>query len=329
MTLSFSSGVLNWGVPTTDVETINNGDIDAEQFRARYINSCMPLLIRSATNHWPAATRWSDPDYLAQAFSDTTFDVHKEPAIELRWRRLLWPDRFGSVFAEHDRGVPSYAVSYDELLKLVASNETVFAYSEEISQTSRLSAIHADVGGFDIVPRQTRPHYYKPVRAFLHGVSYTDWHAHADDSTLFCPFGRSKTVYMLPPDQGTWDVVFGVAKEKVRIGTADTDGFPGLKRLRPRVAVVHPGDALYIPPNWWHAVECDEESPRLGISVAYCWASPLHLRSDPRFPNRSFYRSFSRPSVRLKLAVAPFVWRFLRLAGKTLPEIPGPESRAY
>lgn len=326
--MNWSSGVRHWGQPLQDVESVNDGDISAEEFRVDYIDQCKPLVIRAATAHWPAAERWRDPDYVAQKLRDVKFYVHREPVIELSWRQRLWPNRFASVFEAHARGVSASVVSYDEFIQLAASNELVFAYSVQIDESSSLSALHADIGGFNIVPHPGRPHYYKPLRAFVHGMSYTDWHCHPDDNTLMCQFGRSKTLHMLPPDQDTWDVMFDVARHEDRIGAADPDRFPGLKTLKPSVAVVHPGDAVYIPPNWWHAVECSETSTQLGITVANCWGSPLHIRCDPRFPYRNIYMQHGRRARQLQLVASTFIWRLLQLTGKTLAEIPASTAAA-
>lgn len=321
--LKWSSGVRSWGQPIGDVKSIDHGDISAEEFRTEFIDRCRPVLIRSATTHWPAAKLWCAPDYLAHTLKDVKFEVHTEPVIEMSWRRRLWPDRFAKVFDAHSRGVASLVVSFDNLMELATSKDVVFAYSVKIDKSSSLSVLHDDIGGFDIVPNPGRPHYYPPLRAFVHGISYTDWHCHPDDNTLMCQFGRSKTLHLLPPDQFTWDVMLDVAQHEDRVGPADPERFPRLKTLKPRVAVVNPGDAIYIPPNWWHAVACTEEAAQLGVTVAWCWGSPLHIRSDPRFPYRSIYAQHGPITNRLKMAAAAIVWRALALSGKTLAEIPG------
>ena len=201
--LKWSSGARGWGQPIEDVESVDYCDISAEEFRTGYVDQCQPLVIKSATAHWSAAKRWCEPDYVAHLFKDVKLSVHVEPVIELSWRRRLWPDRFSRVFETHSRGVASEVVSYDELLELAASKQVVLAYAVKIDESSELSALRADIGGFDLVPNPRRPHYYVPLRAFVHGISYTDWHSHPDDNTLTCQFGRTKTVHLLPPNQST------------------------------------------------------------------------------------------------------------------------------
>ena len=199
----------------------------------------------------------------------------------------------------------------------------MFAYAQKVDSDTPLSGLESDIGQFDFLPRRRNTNSYAPLRAFLHGISYTDWHYHKDDETLMCQFGRSKVVHLLPPDQHTWDVFYEIGSRELRYGDADPAKYPGLATLKPRIAEVHPGDALYIPPNWWHAVACQEPSDRLGITLAYCWGSPWHILLEPRFPFRKFYIRHGPLRRRAQLAAAAVAWKGLDLAGRTLPNVPG------
>ena len=248
----WSSGTEHWARSVCDVVQVDAARLTVDRFRREFVNVCQPVLVRNATRHWPAFTHWHDDAYLDDALGREHFAVHREPVVEMRWRERHWPEKFAGAF--NDEG--SATVSFAALRDLVERDEIVFAYAVGIESDTALAALRSDVGGFDFVPDPRRPHYYKPLRAFVHGRSYTDWHYHPDDSTLMCQFGRTKTVHLLPPDDDTWDVFFEIARHKQRIGDSSADEYPKLCGLEPRQAVVEPGDALYIPPNWWHAVSC-------------------------------------------------------------------------
>ena len=317
--MTWSSGVERWNQPVTELESVDGKDISADEFRNEFVNKCKPVVIRSATDHWPAATRWNEPGYFDRVLGDQEFAVHQKPKMEMNWRKRHWPDRFARLFDAQSASILSYA----DMMRLTASTETAFAYALGISESTSLSPLEADMGGFEFLPEPAPTNYYEPRRAFLHGISYTDWHYHPDDETLMCQFGRTKVVHMLPPDQRTWQVIYEIAKQESHIGSADPARYPGLRTLNPAVAVVNPGDATYIPPNWWHAVTCSKQSDRLGVTVAYCWGSPLHIRMDPRFPFHRFHQRHGPLKHRLQLAAASVAWRAFSAAGKTLPEIPG------
>ena len=237
----------------------------------------------------------------------------------MRWRRKQWPDRFENRFAQQ----PTTELSFMDFESIARSQDPIFSYALGLNSSTSLAALEPDVGTFYFLDEIQTPNYYKPLRAFVHGRSYTDWHYHPDDETLMCQFGRSKTTYILPPTQATWDVFFEIAHEENWIGAADPNRFPKLKALKPIAVVVEPGDALYIPPNWWHAVECNDRTDRVGMTVAYCWGSPFHVRLDPRFPFRRFYLRNGRPLRRFQLGAAAALWGALRLVGwRTLPELP-------
>jgi len=317
--LNISSGVHRWGGPVREIESVDVGQIDAEEFRTEFVDKCKPLLIRSATNHWPAAKRWSTANYLDQLLRGRPISVHREPVLEMRWRRKHWPDRFRKAFdAQSPEVMPC-----EKLMELAASNEFVFAYAVGIDNSTSLSVLEDDIGEFEFLVDAAQSNYYEPLRAFVHGVSYTDWHMHPDDETLMCQFGRGKTVNMLPPDESTWNVIIDIAERENHIGPASPDQYQRLKTLEPLVGEVQPGDAVYIPPNWWHAVQCNEESTQLGVTVAYCWGSPKHIRFDPRFPFRRFFLRRGDWKRRLKLAAAATMWGALALAGKSQRSVPG------
>ncbi len=315
--MRWDSGVARWGRPAETLSEIHAPDIDAEGFRRRYVDTAQPVVLRGATRHWRAAERWSDPAYLAKRLAGQTFRFHREPVIEMRWRERHWPRRFGHVFD----GQSSETLSFAEFARLARGDATIFAYAVGLDDDG-LAALRDDVGGFAFVSRPGPPNYYRPLRAFMHGISYTDWHYHPDDSTLMCQFGRRKTVHLLPPDQSTWDVITSVAEHRDLIGPASASDFPQLTELRPYVATVETGDALYIPPNWWHAVQCDTRCERVGLTLARCWASPLHLRLDPRWPFHRFYQRHGPIKRRVQLVAAGLAWRLMAVAGGTLPEIP-------
>ncbi len=318
-TEKIDSGVSSWEVQPIELDSVDAREIDARTFQREYVNQCRPLLIRGATSHWPAAERWHRADYLQKALNGNSLEFFRQTRPEMRWRRTLWPERFEPVFAAE----ASETADFSDLANLAAQNEVVFAYALELSRESSLAPLVDDIGNFPFLPDPGPTHYYKPKRAFVHGLSYTDWHYHPDDETLMCQFGRSKLVHMLPPSQQNWDVFYEVAEQVDIVGTARPDRFPRLKTLHPFVAQVHHGDAIYIPPNWWHAVDCAEAGRDCGVTVAYCWGSPLHIRSDPRFPFHRFYMRHGRLKNRLKVIAASVIWAGLSVTGGALRTIPG------
>jgi len=86
--------------------------------------------------------------------------------------------------------------------------------------------------------------------------------------TLFPP-EQLPNLYIGPPDLAPTGAAIGVA----RLDRPDDPRYPRLKLAlaAAQAAVLEPGDAIYIPPLWWHHVESLE---RLNALVNYWW-SPL------------------------------------------------------
>ncbi len=312
----WTSGVESWGAPVGPVTSLDRDELTPERFRSEFVDRCRPLHIRGGAAHWPALRRWADAGYLREKLGSEEFPVHSKPVLELKWRASFWPDRFRESFAAEE----FRSMGFDELWDLAVSQRFAFAYSALATQESRLGALTEDVD-VDLVPEPRRPLYYSPLRLFLHGRSYTDWHYHPQDETLMCQFGRPKEVALLPPVP-TWDVFLEVARDEDYIGPADPARYPALATLEPRTVVTEPGDACYIPPHWWHAVECVDSTPALGGTAAYCWRSPRHIHLDPRFPYRRFLRRTGRLRTRARYALDAVLWWAFARRGRALPSIP-------
>jgi hypothetical protein len=113
--------------------------------------------------------------------------------------------------------------------------------------------------------------------------------AHFDEfHNLACVVCGSRRFTLLPPDQarnlyiGPLDFApTGAAISLARLDRPDDPRFPRLKLAmeHAQVAELQPGDAIYIPPMWWHHVASLE---RLNALVNYWW-KPAAL--DGRAPD--------------------------------------------
>jgi hypothetical protein len=145
---------------------------------------------------------------------------------------------------------------------------------------SSFAPLAPDVSGFRFLKTARRGRLYGPYRIFLFRNSFTDWHYHTTDETLMCQVHGAKEVMLLPPDQHSWDLLMPVMREFGR--TFDHDLAARFAGARLHRTVVEPGDALYIPPYWWHSVASLED--RMGITVASCFRSPFATVNDLRYP---------------------------------------------
>ncbi|MEM1187110.1 MAG: cupin-like domain-containing protein [Pseudomonadota bacterium] len=304
----FTSGVADWGCRVQEGEARDRDEIRGESFEKERVCPSKPLLIGRGVAHWPLHELVSDRAALGEKLAGKNFRVRGVPVMELKWREKLWPE----ALPPQQPVQIDEEVSFEALLARAAENEFAFCYATDFDEASNLAPLRYAIGSTPIVT-QRPPRHYRPLRAFLHGRSYTDWHYHPNDETLMCQFGRRKTVYLLPPTQPVWDVLMEVARDKPYIGLGRPDSFPRLQALEPMRVTVNPGDALYIPPHWWHAVECSGDSAGLGMTLALCWGSPQLVRLDPRFPHQRLRFSLGPARKRIKLGIGAGAWAALRL----------------
>jgi hypothetical protein len=131
----------------------------------------------------------------------------------------------------------------------------------------------------DIEKSPPRTQDYKS-RVFIYKNGYTDWHFHSTDEALTLQLLNRKEFLLLPTDKGTFREMWNKVKDRPSWDSDEVES-PGFRRLCPYRAVLEPGDAVYIPVFWWHAVEAIDND--LGATLAFTFASPLDVQLDPRF----------------------------------------------
>jgi hypothetical protein len=187
-----------------------------------------------------------------------------------------------TAFESQNRSIFSEIAFHDFLDK--ASDETapLVIHSRPLLPSSPFGSLLSDVDTFPFLPRLTSSRRYPRYRAFFYRNSYTDWHYHPVDEALMSQIVGTKEVLLLPPDSVTWNALTSVLRRNSHMCDFDFDQAPEFKRLRPHRVLVTPGDALYIPAFWWHAVESVED--KFGITVATTFRTPLQVCGDLSFP---------------------------------------------
>lgn len=310
--MQWTSGIDTWGLSPSNVETVEASALSRSRFQSDHVDLLHPICIRGATKDWPAFTNWPDQDYMCRTLGHDQFSVHTQPVNEMTWRRRVWPQLFPEALeSSHDK-----VMSYKDFQTLASDNKFVFARAIPGEKSAGFASLANDVTQFSFLGKTPRPHYYSPLRYFLHGRSYTDWHTHPYDETLMCQFGAPKTVTLLPPTHENWNVLVDVAKRVALIGAADAEQHPELKSLKPLQVEVRSGDSLYIPPHWWHAVECVNADNGPGVTLAYCWRSPVHVELNPNFPYKQFMRKHGTLVRKARLTAENVGWAGIKLAGR-------------
>lgn len=261
------------------LEVIDALTVDADSFMRRFSRGNRPCLVKNAVVHWPAYRAWRQRGYLRRNSDNRPVMVRSSLVSEVvGWSGPRIRDRLRA----ETRSAYSEMPFHDFLQAAETSDAPLVADSCRFSAEGPLERMRADVGGIPFMPALPRSRRYPPHRVFFYRRSYTDWHLHSTDETFMSQVIGTKEVLLLPPDETTWRQLRPIIEKQGYLWDIDARDFPETGALRPYRVVVEPGDAVYIPVFWWHAVESVDD--QFGVTVAATFSSPLHVNGDMRNP---------------------------------------------
>jgi hypothetical protein len=237
--------------PIDRIETISKKD-----FIASYQKPGLPVVIKQLTKAWPAYQKWN-LDYFSEIAGDNIVPLYGggERAKGRRHQHALIKEmRFSD---------------YIEALKQGEDKLRIFFYNI-LSEAPKLTEdfSYPDIG--------LKFFTKLPVLFFGGNGAKVQMHFDIDlADILLCHFGGKKRIYLFAPEQKKYlyHVPFSFsALFDIDIELPDYEKFPALQYLEGFSTELRHGDALYIPPGYWHYVVYDE------ISFS------LSLRAFPRHP---------------------------------------------
>jgi hypothetical protein len=259
--------------------------LDGKTFQ-RMVKTLTPCVVRNAVSHWPAFHKWHDKIYLQSKCG--------------KYRVSYAP---GGNVASQKRGQPRRDVSFSEALEVLHSEQTPVGSlgGVELGSNGEFAELMDDITDFKFLPRRPSPLVYPAQRFFIHRNAGTSWHDHTVDETLMCQVVGSKRVGLLREerrhDAEIRPILLGESYYDTRLS------FDCAHPLRWLRATLNPGDALYIPPSWYHGVA--PISRTFGITATMCWRSPFALAAHPNLPTSDRIRRLMRHNT-------AFGWKTLR-----------------
>lgn len=241
------------------VAEIRAEDLSETAFLSDYVAHSRPLLIRGAVAHWPARTKWRDKDYLKRQSG--------------HHRVFAYPHEYLNVTAVNEIG--KRELSFAEAIDFLHAPETEMGFVG----TAMPIELLPDVGDFQFFRGPPEPSfYYHDIRYFLFRNAATTWHYHPLDETLMCQLIGRKRVGLLHTQSPRPHVIRNLfVREAYYTDPSAFDGFDNAGHSW-LAAEVNEGDALYIPPQWWHGVVAVE--PDFGVTAPVCWRSPLQVLAN-------------------------------------------------
>jgi len=244
--------------------------VDARTFREDIVTRYRPAVLRGLVRDWPAvrhAVQSIDAicQYLGRFDSGRAVDVVITPP-HVRGRMFYNDDFSGFNFA---RSTLSISAVNDKLRRYAA-----FDHRPSIAAQSALIADclpgFAEENRLPLLDESVRP------RIWLGSAFVTP--AHFDESSnIACVVAGRRRFTLFPPEQianlyiGPLDFApTGTPISLVSVREPDFDRFPRFRDAlaAAQVADLEPGDAVYIPPLWFHHVE---SLAKYNLLVNYWW----------------------------------------------------------
>ena len=251
-------------------------DHDPEIIEREFIRKRLPVVLKGGAKNWPAAKLWSFA-YFRTNYPDTQIAVAEERFSRTKEGMGYAINLTGYSMAEFTRQAESGASVYLKFLP-------VFKQHPELRE-------HLDMADMTRWSKGRVPKC-DITNEFYMGGPHTVTHLHTERSDIFhaCFVGRkrwrlyppSQTRYLYPIPARTLFIA-----SEVDFLSPDYSVHPWFRYANGYEAVLEPGDVLYLPAYYWHAVE----NPEATISANCLWydkwraigALPLHWLNGETF----------------------------------------------
>jgi hypothetical protein len=240
--------------------TVQAESMTEQTFWEQYVCKHRPVLIKGATNAWPATQHWQRPGYLESQCGDETVIIYSTfnpspPLVSAAEKRR----RLAECIAE---------------IRRAGDGETLSIPAMPVPQSWL-----RDIGDFHFLRKHDRaPLGYPGKRIFFYKNASTEWHYHQLDETLTSQLAGAKRISLFRLTRANWRLFAPLIKANYHHMPCADRFFPTDVTLTKLEGVLEGGDTVYIPPFWWHGIDAASAEP--GITLAQCFRSPVRRFGD-------------------------------------------------
>lgn len=241
---------------TVPLTTVQAHSLSEEAFWTEFVCKHIPVVVKGAATGWFAMERWNRLGYLESLCNDETVD--------------LW-----STF----NPAPLLNNAAAKFQGLVESLEQLRQAPDDATYSIPAFPVPAgwisDVGGYPFLGDtfERAPLWYPAKRLFVYKNASTEWHYHLLDETLTTQLVGSKRVSLFRLTSENWHAFAPLIQANWHHMSCKERFFPEEGTLAKYEGVIEPGDAVYIPPFWWHGI--DPIDTGMGVTLAHCFRSPV------------------------------------------------------
>jgi hypothetical protein len=224
------------------------------EFQERWVKPGRPVVIGGVPDAWPARTRWT-PSSLGVRFADTRVQIMRAPGGRV--------DNSGRGGTTYDQGtLGAYA---EALARGAADPGYLVTMWEELPESLR-----ADVG-WPALCGEAR--WSQLTLWFGPAGIVSPMHFDVPDNLYVVIRGKKR--FTLVPPRDSWKVhphaLWTGRAQYAQVDPERPEAFPRYAGAHPWVAELGEGDALYIPPFWWHHARGLETT----LAVNFWWGKGL------------------------------------------------------
>lgn len=230
-----------------------------EEFERRFLRPQRPVVITGAMDEWVALKQWSN-DYLKARAGGRTIRVSTAHR--------------GVHFKGAQQILDYSSMTFSEYIDLMAAREISDGrlYATVVPIQKALPELWPDVAFPPYVDREACA---SPNMWFGPGRNVSPLHYDSTHNFLTQVRGR-KRVLLFHPGEARRLYPFSVQHHSMHISQVnmvepDHDRFPEFQKAAREEVLLEPGEMLFIPLFWWHAVFGIEEN----LSINYWWSTPV------------------------------------------------------
>jgi hypothetical protein len=245
--------------------------VTREEFLEDFYVRNRPVVLTQMMKNWRARTAWT-PEYLKQKLGHSEVEVQVDREKDPLYERNLEQHRQKMNFGDY-------------IDKVMAAGETndfyMVANNKNFDREGPMSTLLEDI---EMFPALINAEDWRQKCFFWFGPKGTITPLHHDPmNVLLCQVKGRKKVWLISPEQTPFMYNFTGVFSEVDFTKPDLSRYPLYQHVKPLEFILEPGQAVFIPVGWWHAVISQDVS--ISVSMTnfvfpnrFSWQDPQLVR---------------------------------------------------
>ncbi len=227
--------------------------VSKDEFVARYVRGCRPLVLTGITKDWPAMKRWSPQD-LKNRFGHLDVEIQAERIVDPHFEENKLNHRRQQRMSDF----------VDQVLAGGATNDYYLTANNEVLRRPEFAPLLDDIGS---LPDFCNRAELAARSSFWFGPAGTVTPLHHDTLMLFHTqvVGRKRWRFISPletPNLYNYARVYS----PIDIDRPDLLRYPRFSNVTVLEVIVEPGETIFLPLGWWHQVAA------LDVSLSFSYS---------------------------------------------------------